>query len=220
MASPADFAQASRLRQRHVDPHERRPRLPRRARGALGLVPAHQRDGPRARALAVQGRVPFGGGIARRARSRRCCRRCRPDRSGSATASAPPTPRSSGARAGPTACSCGPTCRSRRSTARAFDAPVWTGELLVGGAHTDHPAGRWGYVVTLNVGIDPQPNTTRVALGRPRRRLPGERGDRGVRLADRHASRCGRRPADTTSRSTRRSGTTACSRPCSPTVSR
>jgi hypothetical protein len=45
-----------------------------------------------------------------------------------------------------------------------FDAPVWTGELLVGTAHTDHAAGRWGYVVTANVGIEPTPNTTRVAL--------------------------------------------------------
>ena len=36
MASPADFAQTSRLRQRHVDPHERRPRVPGRARSCCG----------------------------------------------------------------------------------------------------------------------------------------------------------------------------------------
>jgi hypothetical protein len=46
----------------------------------------------------------------------------------------------------------------------AFDAPVWTGELLVGSTHTDHAAGRWAYVVTANVGMEPQPSSTRVAL--------------------------------------------------------
>jgi hypothetical protein len=45
-----------------------------------------------------------------------------------------------------------------------FDAPVWTGALLTGTAHTDHPAGRWSYVVTANVGMEPKPNSTRVAL--------------------------------------------------------
>jgi hypothetical protein len=45
-----------------------------------------------------------------------------------------------------------------------FDAPVWTGELLTGSAHSDHAAGRWAYVVTANVGMEPRPNTTRVAL--------------------------------------------------------
>jgi hypothetical protein len=45
-----------------------------------------------------------------------------------------------------------------------FDAPVWTGELLVGSAHTDHAAGRWGYAVTANVGMEPRPNATRVAF--------------------------------------------------------
>jgi hypothetical protein len=45
-----------------------------------------------------------------------------------------------------------------------FEAPVWTGELLVGSAHTDHAAGRWGYAVTANVGMEPRPNTTRVAF--------------------------------------------------------
>ena len=46
----------------------------------------------------------------------------------------------------------------------AFDAPVWTGALLTGSAHTDHAAGRWGYVVTANVGMDRQEGSTRVAL--------------------------------------------------------
>jgi hypothetical protein len=45
-----------------------------------------------------------------------------------------------------------------------FDAPVWTGELLVGSTHTQHAAGRWAYVVTANVGMDPKPSSTRVAL--------------------------------------------------------
>jgi len=45
-----------------------------------------------------------------------------------------------------------------------YDAAVWTGELLTGSAHTDHAAGRWGYVVTANVGMEPQANSTRVAL--------------------------------------------------------
>jgi hypothetical protein len=45
-----------------------------------------------------------------------------------------------------------------------FDAPVWTGELLTGSAHTDHPAGRWAYAVTVNAGMEPKPNTTRVAF--------------------------------------------------------
>ena len=35
-----------------------------------------------------------------------------------------------------------------------FSASVWSGELLVGSAHTQHTAGRWGYVVTCNVGAD------------------------------------------------------------------
>ncbi len=45
-----------------------------------------------------------------------------------------------------------------------FDAPVWTGELLTGSAHTQHAAGRWGYAVTANVGMEPRPNATRLAL--------------------------------------------------------
>ena len=46
----------------------------------------------------------------------------------------------------------------------AFDAPVWTGAAIVGTAHSQHTAGRWGYVFTGNVGNDKQPATTRVAL--------------------------------------------------------
>ena len=46
----------------------------------------------------------------------------------------------------------------------AFSAPVWTGELLVGSAHTRHSAGRWGYAVTCNVGMDGQHHAGRVAL--------------------------------------------------------
>jgi hypothetical protein len=46
----------------------------------------------------------------------------------------------------------------------ALDAPVWSGALLTGTAHTQHAAGRWGYAVTANVGMDQQPNTARVAL--------------------------------------------------------
>jgi hypothetical protein len=45
-----------------------------------------------------------------------------------------------------------------------FDAPVWTGALLVGGAHTEHAAGRWAYVVTANVAMEPEAGTTRVAF--------------------------------------------------------
>ena len=88
------MALAGRLRadepapQRHVDPHERRPRLHRRPGAAVGLVPAHQRDRPRARAVAVQGRVPRrprGGRRHRRGRGAAVAR-CRPGRSASATA--------------------------------------------------------------------------------------------------------------------------------------
>ncbi len=46
----------------------------------------------------------------------------------------------------------------------AFTAPAWTGEAIVATAHTDHDAGRWGYVVTANVGSD-EPRRARVALG-------------------------------------------------------
>ena len=60
MASPADFAQASRLRNvtsiRTSGDHGYLVG----PGGAVGVVPAHQRDGARARAVAVQGRVPLG----------------------------------------------------------------------------------------------------------------------------------------------------------------
>jgi hypothetical protein len=50
------------------------------------------------------------------------------------------------------------------ATDRAFfDAPVWSGELLVGSAHTQHAAGRWSYVVTCNVGFDRERHARRVA---------------------------------------------------------
>ena len=52
-----------------------------------------------------------------------------------------------------------------------FGAPVWSGEMLVGSAHTQHSAGRWGYVITCNVGMDQQPGTATVrpaALGEDR----------------------------------------------------
>lgn len=47
--------------------------------------------------------------------------------------------------------------------AAAFTAPVWTGDLLVGSTYTRHGAGRWGYVLTCNVGAD-DAHTARVAL--------------------------------------------------------
>jgi hypothetical protein len=40
----------------------------------------------------------------------------------------------------------------------AFTAPVWSGEPLIGSAHTEHIAGRWGYVVTANVASDESRN--------------------------------------------------------------
>jgi hypothetical protein len=43
----------------------------------------------------------------------------------------------------------------------AFTAPVWSGEPIVASTHTDHDAGRWGYVLTCNVGSD-EPATARV----------------------------------------------------------
>lgn len=46
----------------------------------------------------------------------------------------------------------------------AFSAPVWSGELLVASAHTRHAAGRWGYVVTCNVGSDQRSARARVSL--------------------------------------------------------
>ncbi len=46
----------------------------------------------------------------------------------------------------------------------AFGAPVWSGELLVGSTHTRHAAGRWAYVVTCNVGADQRAERTRVSM--------------------------------------------------------
>jgi hypothetical protein len=46
----------------------------------------------------------------------------------------------------------------------AFDAPVWSGELLVAAAHTQHSAGRWGYVLTCNVASDGERHGAHVAL--------------------------------------------------------
>jgi hypothetical protein len=45
-----------------------------------------------------------------------------------------------------------------------FDAPVWTDELLVGSAHSRHAAGRWGYALTCNVSSDGVSHQRRVAL--------------------------------------------------------
>ena len=54
-----------------------------------------------------------------------------------------------------------PVCAVDRAS---FAAPVWSGEPLVGTTHTQHSAGRWGYVATLNVGLDKQPHKAGVAL--------------------------------------------------------
>jgi hypothetical protein len=45
-----------------------------------------------------------------------------------------------------------------------FAAPVWSGEVLVGSAHTQHSAGRWGYVLACNVGADHQPCAAQLSL--------------------------------------------------------
>lgn len=45
-----------------------------------------------------------------------------------------------------------------------FDAPVWSGEPLVGTAHSQHAAGRWAYVVACNVGSKPEARDARVAF--------------------------------------------------------
>jgi hypothetical protein len=47
----------------------------------------------------------------------------------------------------------------------AFDAPVWTGGPLVGSAHSRHSAGRWGYVLTCNVGMNQESFAAHIALG-------------------------------------------------------
>ncbi len=46
----------------------------------------------------------------------------------------------------------------------AFTAPVWSGESLVATTHSDHAAGRWGYVLTCNVGSD-EPAAAWVSFG-------------------------------------------------------
>lgn len=46
----------------------------------------------------------------------------------------------------------------------AFTAPVWSGEVLVGSAHTQHSAGRWGYLFACNAGSDKEPHRARIAL--------------------------------------------------------
>ena len=47
----------------------------------------------------------------------------------------------------------------------AFDAPVWSGELLVAAAHTQHAAGRWGYVLAVQRRVRTSSRTgRRVAL--------------------------------------------------------
>jgi hypothetical protein len=48
--------------------------------------------------------------------------------------------------------------------AAAFTAPVWAGGLLVGAAHTEHAAGRWGYVLACNVGMEQQPVRGSISL--------------------------------------------------------
>lgn len=45
-----------------------------------------------------------------------------------------------------------------------FTAPVWTGEPMVASAHTRHAAGRWTYVLACNVGMNKEPVTGRVEL--------------------------------------------------------
>ncbi|MDQ1436056.1 MAG: hypothetical protein QOF59_2872 [Actinomycetota bacterium] len=46
----------------------------------------------------------------------------------------------------------------------AIDAPVWTGAPLVASTHSQHSAGRWGYVLACNVGMDKQALEAHVAL--------------------------------------------------------
>ena len=46
----------------------------------------------------------------------------------------------------------------------AYLGPVWSGEPLVASTHTQHSAGRWGYVVSCNVGAEHQPCRGRVSL--------------------------------------------------------
>jgi hypothetical protein len=46
----------------------------------------------------------------------------------------------------------------------AYDAPVWSGKPLVASTHTDHAAGRWGYVVACNASSGEGRARTRVDL--------------------------------------------------------
>ena len=46
----------------------------------------------------------------------------------------------------------------------AFSAPVWTGDLLVGTTHSQHSAGRWAYVLVCNVGMDKTRHATQVRV--------------------------------------------------------
>lgn len=54
-----------------------------------------------------------------------------------------------------------------------FDASVRTGALLVGSAHSQHSAGRWGYVLTCNVGLEKLPGRASVALASIGEDTPG-----------------------------------------------
>ncbi len=44
----------------------------------------------------------------------------------------------------------------------AYTAPVWSGELIVGSTHTQHQAGRWGYVLVANVGSEKATGQARI----------------------------------------------------------
>jgi hypothetical protein len=48
----------------------------------------------------------------------------------------------------------------------AFTAPVWTGEAIIASAHTRHTSGRWSYVVACNVGMNKESCAARVELSR------------------------------------------------------
>ena len=45
-----------------------------------------------------------------------------------------------------------------------FDAPVWSGETLVGSTYTQHSAGRFGYALACNVGFDKRTKHAHIAL--------------------------------------------------------
>ena len=50
---------------------------------------------------------------------------------------------------------------------------VESGELLVATTHTQHSAGRWGYLLACNVGFDKQPHRARIGLDDLRDDGPG-----------------------------------------------